>query len=148
MRRVNRLGGALGIGLGLFKNTHNLRLKLRKFHGKHVAARMEDEIHSHGQQVGVAAQGLAHAALDAIALVGFAHHFAHSEPDARRRRNLGAGYRLWREEPTHRSRLPFTARGVGAHKIGVLTQPCTSQCLASSRIRWRLHEEARGGTAS
>ena len=68
---------------GLFKNTHNLRLKFRKFEGQHVAAGMEDEIETDRQQIDVAAQSLAHAALDAIAFVGFAQNFAHCEADAR-----------------------------------------------------------------
>ena len=70
--------------LAMFQNTHNLRLKLRKFHGEHAAARMEDEIEAGGQQIDVAAQSLAHAALDAVALVSLAQHFAHGEADARR----------------------------------------------------------------
>ena len=53
------------------KDTYNLRLKFREFDGKHKAAGMEDQIKAPGQQVDMAAQGLAHAALDAIAFMGF-----------------------------------------------------------------------------
>ncbi len=44
---------------------------------------------SRRQQVDVAAQGLSHAALDAVALVGLAEHLAGGEPDAWARRGLG-----------------------------------------------------------
>ena len=71
------------LGLCLLKDTHNLRLKFREFHGEHGAARMEDQIAALGQQIHMAAQGLAHAALDAVALMRLAQHLAGGEPDAR-----------------------------------------------------------------
>ncbi len=70
---------------------------------------MEDEIGSIGKQVHVPAQGLAHAALDAIALVGFAKHFAGGQTHARpawfrvsAAWVAGCGF-TWsrREKPTH-----------------------------------------------
>ena len=72
---------------GLFKDTQNLSLKLREFHGEHDAAGVQDEIEARGQEIDVAAQRLAHAALDAVALVGLADHFAYSEADARSSRS-------------------------------------------------------------
>ena len=51
---------------------------------------MKDQVEALGQQVHVAAQDLAHAALDAVALVRLAQHFARSEPDARARLAWGA----------------------------------------------------------
>jgi hypothetical protein len=46
---------------------------------------MEDEVEANGKQIYVTAQNVAHAALDAIALVGLAEHLAGREPDARAR---------------------------------------------------------------
>jgi hypothetical protein len=66
------------------KNTHNLSFKFPKFDGENGAAWMEDEVAALGQQVDVAAQSLAHAALDAIALMGFAQDLAGSEANPRR----------------------------------------------------------------
>ena len=77
MRHARRLG------VGLLKDTHNLGLEFREFDGEHRAARMQDQIEAQGQQVHMAAQHLAHAALDAIALVRFAQHLAGGEPNAR-----------------------------------------------------------------
>ena len=77
MRHARRLGACL------LKNTHNLGLKFREFRGEHRAARMQDQVEALGQQVHVAAKHLAHAALDAVALVRLAQHLAGGEPDAR-----------------------------------------------------------------
>jgi hypothetical protein len=67
----------------LLKDTHNLRLKFLEIHGQHGSARMENEVAARGQQVQMPAQGLFHASLDAIAFMGFAHHLAGGEADAR-----------------------------------------------------------------
>jgi hypothetical protein len=75
----------------LLKDTHNLRLKFRKFDGEHDAARMEDEIEALRQQVDVAAQGLAHAALDAVALMRLAQHLARGEARRAGRPAMAAG---------------------------------------------------------
>ena len=72
------------LGLGLLKDTHNLALELRKFHRENSAARVQDEVEARGQKIDMAAQSLAHAALDAVALVSLAHDFAYGEADARR----------------------------------------------------------------
>jgi hypothetical protein len=94
---------ARGFSICLMKDTHNLRLKFREFDGEHEAAGMEDEIEALGEQVDMAAQGLAHPALDAISLVRFAHHFADGEPQARpnRQRRPGVSGLLRANEPTH-----------------------------------------------
>jgi hypothetical protein len=70
-------GLRLGLLLGLLKDTHNFALKLREFHREDGAARMQDEVEARGQKIDVAAQSLAHAPLDAVALMSFAHDFAH-----------------------------------------------------------------------
>jgi hypothetical protein len=69
-------------GFRLMKDTHNLGLKFRKIESEHVAAGMEDEIAIVGQQVHMAAQGLAHATLNEVAFMGVAEHFACSKADA------------------------------------------------------------------
>jgi hypothetical protein len=46
--------GACRLGLGLFKDTRNLALKLREVHGEHDAARVQDEIEARGQEIDVA----------------------------------------------------------------------------------------------
>src|ERR1700677_4144425 len=74
--------GARRLSLGLFKNTQNLALKLREFHREHSAARMQDEIEARGQKIDVAAESLAHASLDPVALVSLAQDFANGEADA------------------------------------------------------------------
>jgi hypothetical protein len=127
-RDLDRPPGRLGFGL--LKDTHNLGLKFRKIEREHRTAWMEDEVATLGKHRDVEAQSLAHSALDAIALMGFAHYFAGCEsyPRARRAR---IGLRLLRgEEPTHRGRLALAARAVGALIISVLLQAQASQRLA------------------
>jgi hypothetical protein len=102
----------------LLENTHNLGFEFREFHGQHHAARMKDQVAAGGQQIDVTADGLSHAALDAIALVRLAQHFSGSEAGARRARGIAAG-RLRREKPAHRGRLPFARCLIGALVIGV-----------------------------
>ena len=70
-------------GMCLMKNTHNLRLKFRKFEGQDDSAWVKDQIASLRQQVDVAAQSLSHAALDAIAFMGLAQNLAGGETHAR-----------------------------------------------------------------
>ena len=77
--------GARGFNGGLLKDTYNLGLKLRKFHGEHAAAGMKDEIGAGWQQVDMTAKRFSYATLNAVALVGFAEHFAHREADSRGR---------------------------------------------------------------
>jgi len=43
---------------------------------------MKDEVGAGRQQFNMTAKRFSHAALDAVALVGFAKHFAYSEPDS------------------------------------------------------------------
>ena len=138
-----RLGSARRLGPGLFKDTHNLRLKLHKFHSEHIAARMEDQIEALGQKVDVAAQSLAHAALDAVALVSLAQHFADGEADARRGRSAGARFagRLRRQKPAHGCGLPFAAIRVGAQIVGMFAQARSRQRLASGGLGIGVHEE-------
>ena len=65
------------------KNTHNLRLKFRKFQGEHNAPGMKDEVAALGKQIHMAAEGFFHAALDAVALVRLAQDLAGGETHAR-----------------------------------------------------------------
>ena len=67
----------------LSKDTHDLGFEFREFDGEHRPARMEDQVEAGGKQIHVTAQHFAHAALDAIALVGLAEHLAGGEPNAR-----------------------------------------------------------------
>lgn len=62
---------------------------------------MEDEIAAFGQQAGVTAKGLTHAALDAIAFMGLADDFAGGEANARAGKDLICLRLLRGEEPTH-----------------------------------------------
>ena len=132
--RPGRRDPARGFRSGLFKNTHNLRLKLRKFHGEHVAAGMEDEIEARWKQAGVAAQSLSHAALDAVTFVRLADYLADGEADARprRKRRIGTGRRLRGQKPAHGRGLPLTRSRVGALKVGVLAQTRSRQRLVLS----------------
>jgi hypothetical protein len=65
------------------KDAHNFCLKFGEFDGQHCAAGMENQIAALGKHLDVVAQDFAHAALDAVAFMGFADHFAHSKPNAR-----------------------------------------------------------------
>jgi hypothetical protein len=67
----------------LMKDTHNLGFKFRKFESEDDPAGMKDQIAALRQQVDVATQSLSHAALDAIAFMGFTQNLARSEADAR-----------------------------------------------------------------
>ena len=69
------------------------------------------------QQIHVTAQDLAHAALDAVALMRLAQHFTGSETDPRPGMQ---GPALRRQKPTHRSRLAFAACSISALIVGVL----------------------------
>jgi hypothetical protein len=108
------------------KDTHNLRFKFRKFDGEDGTARMEDEIAAQRQQVYVAAQGLAHAALDAVAFMGFTKDLAGGEADARGclagRGVVGGGWRLRGQKPGHGRGLPLAAGRIGALIVGVLLE--------------------------
>ena len=110
------------------KDTHDLGFKFREFDGEHSAAGMKDEIEAGGEQIDMAAQGLAHAALDAIALVGLAEHFACGEADAagRHARRSGCGS----QKPAHRSGLALAARRISALIVSVFAQTHARQRLA------------------
>ena len=114
------------------KDTHDLRLEFRKFDGEDGAARMKDEVASWRQKIEVTAQSFSHAALDTVALVSFADHFADGKPDARGGGVVcfGAGVlRAGSEEPTHRCGLAFAACGIDALIIRMLTEAYTCQRL-------------------
>jgi hypothetical protein len=74
--RVLSCRHARRLGICLSQDTFNLRLKFREFHGQYAAPGMEDQIAALRQQVHVAAQGLSHAALDAVAFMRLAQHLA------------------------------------------------------------------------
>jgi hypothetical protein len=124
----------LGLLLGLLKDTQNLPLKLREIHGEDDAARVKDEIEARRQKINVAAESLAHAALDAVALVGLADDLADSEADARGNRSSRAlkGLRgdLRGKEPAHGSGLALAAGSIGAQIVSVLAQARIRQSLA------------------
>jgi hypothetical protein len=69
-------------GICLLKNTYNLRFKFRKFEGEDRAAGMKDQVAALRQHVHVAAQSLSHAALDAVAFMGFTQNLTGGEADA------------------------------------------------------------------
>ena len=91
-----------------------------------------------GTEIDVAAKSLAHAALDAVALVGLAHDFTDGEADARLAwrapgfSGLLGGLR--REEPAHRSGLALAGGSVGAQIIGVLAQARAHQGFTRDRL--------------
>src|ERR1019366_5427378 len=78
----------------------------------------------------VAAQGLAHAALDAIALMGFTEHLACSEAYA----GTGFAWRLRCEKPAHRCGLPLASSGISALIVGVFAQACARDRLALNML--------------
>jgi hypothetical protein len=127
----------------LLKDTHNLGFKFREFHGQHTTARMKDQIEAGGKKIGVAAESLAHAPLDAVALVGLAHNFAHRESHTRWGQSIcrGAAGRLRRKEPAHGCGLPFAARSIGAEKVRVPAQARTGERLAPASFGKGTHEK-------
>src|SRR5262249_23415689 len=129
------------LSMCLFKDTHDLGFEFREFHGEHHAARMEDEIAASGKKIDVAAQDLAHAALDAVTIMSFAQHLAGSKPDAGRCRLTAIHLCLWCEEPAHGCGLTLTRRGVGALVVGVPAQTHTCDRLALSRLGMKAHRE-------
>jgi hypothetical protein len=125
---------------GLLKDTHNFALKLREFHRQDSAAWMQDEIEARWQKIDVSAQSLAHAALDAIALVSLTHDFADGKADAWRGRSkrafscLRGCLRRWRQKPAHRSGMTLASSSVSAQIVGVLAQAGVRQGLARGRL--------------
>ena len=115
------------------KDTHNLRFKFRKFEVEDRSAGMEDEIAAQRQQGDVAAQGLSHAALDAIAFMGFAQDLAGGEADARICWVVSASHLPRREEPAHGRGLTFAAGGIGALIVCVLLQARAGQGSGGGR---------------
>jgi len=83
---------------------------------------MKDQIAACGKQGGVTAQNFAHAALDAIAFMGFPHDF----PGCKSHPGAGGdsiGLLFPRcEEPAHGGGLALAARVIGALIISVLLQ--------------------------
>jgi len=69
------------------KNTHNLRLKFRKFKRQHKTARMQDQIETFGKQFYMTPQSLAHPPLDTVAFVRFAEDLSGSKAHTRARRH-------------------------------------------------------------
>jgi len=129
------LSGLLpGLLPGLLKDTHNLRLKFRKFKREHNAPWVQYQIESMGKHLHMPPQSLAHAPLDAVAFMRLAQHLARRNPDARSGRQCCPGIRssLSGQKPAHRCRLALAARGVGALIIGVLLQTRPGQCLPSA----------------
>ncbi len=125
------------LGFCLLKDTHNLRLKFRKFDGEHRAAGMQDQVEAAGQQVQMAAQGLAHAALDAVALMRLAQHLARGEPDARTR-DASARPAVAAPETSSSTRIaacgrPHT-RADSRHACADARPPSTGACLGSAGV--------------
>jgi len=130
MRRWGRSKSPGRFGSRLLKDTHNLGLKFRKIEREHRAARMEDKIATLREQRNVSPQGLAHATLDAIALMGLAHNFAGCESHTRGWDDPVGLLFPWGKEPAHGGRLTLAACRVGALIISVLLQAQASQRLA------------------
>jgi len=100
--RRRGLNQSLGrIGFSLLKDTHNLGFKFRKIESEHRTAWMEDQVVTLRKQRGVAAQGLSHATLYAIALMGLTHYFAGCKSHPRTRYARIELRVPWREEPAH-----------------------------------------------
>jgi hypothetical protein len=108
---------------------------LREFDGEHCATRVKDDVKTWRKQIDVAAQSFAHAALDAIALSGFAQHFANGEADARRcespRLTCHIG-NLRSQKPAPGRGLPLAGSRIGALIVGVLAQTRSRQRSALS----------------
>ena len=136
--------------LRLSKNTQKLALKFRVFDGENGAAGVEDEIESSGKELSALAQQIAHAAFDAIALVGGADDFTDGESDA----GCGDRVRLWSEKPACGCGLEFARDLVGGLIIGMTAKTKSGErCSAWSGLRhgnwrneskpsvrlWRLH---------
>jgi hypothetical protein len=124
--------GACRLDPGLFKDTYNLGFKLHKLHEHDVAPWMEDEIETFRQEIDVPTESLTHAALDAVALMGFAKHLADGEADARSalRRGTCAISDLRRQKPAHVGRLTLSAGCVCTKEVGMLAQTRARQRLA------------------
>jgi len=94
---------------------------------------MKYEIAAQGEQVRMAAEGLAHAALDAVALMRFAEDLAGSEAYAGcgggRERTGGRFERLRGQKPAHGSRLAFASGRIGSLVVGMLAQAEASEGL-------------------
>jgi hypothetical protein len=118
----------------LVKDTHNLRLKFRKFYGENETAGMKDQIASLGQQINVAPQCFSHATLDPIALVSFANYFAGRKTNARRGSVMRIIYLSWSQKPAHRRGLPLAPGRIGPLIVGVLLQAQTCQRLRAGLI--------------
>jgi hypothetical protein len=119
----------------------------------HGPAWMEDQIAALRKQIHMAAQGLAHAALDAVAVVSPAQHLAGGEPDARARREGDQAFSgLLRQKPAHGARLALAAGSIGALIVGVLAEARICEANGTSWQALKLigrdvHEIAEGVTA-
>ena len=126
-------------GICLVKDTHDLGFKFREIEAEDGAAGMEDEIAAGGQQVRVAAQDLAQAALDAVAVMGLAQDLAGGQADTRRGGKMDRGQRarggLRGQEPAHGSGLALAGGGVGALIVGMPGQTQAGKGLRSRRRR-------------
>jgi len=81
---------------------------------------MEYEIEAGGEQIHMAAQCLAHAALDAVALMCLADYFAYRKPNAR----AVDLHCLRSQKPTHRCGLVLAPGSIGSLIVGVFAQTC------------------------
>jgi len=137
----------VGVSLRLMKDTQNLRVKFREFNGHDETAGMKDEIKALRKQFDMATEAFAHAALDAVAFMGFADYLADGKSDTRagRQRSACIGGCLPRHEPAHGRRLPFAAAGVGALIVGVLFQTRLGQRLKRCSNRTLNRGSATGG---
>jgi len=95
----------------------------------YAAAGMEDDVHGSAEGAEVFADGLAHAALDAVAIDGPAHDFAYGESHARacglcatQRCTVGTELRTKSEEVRHLLRELLAAGLVDALIIGVFAE--------------------------
>jgi hypothetical protein len=90
---------------------------------------MKNEIAALGHQLQMAAQGLSHAALDAVALMGLAEHLAGCEADTWSLKRFAHGRQARGQEPAHRCGLALAGGRIGALIVGVLTKAHTRERL-------------------
>ena len=91
--------------------------------GEDGAARVEDDVDGAVvEEREVGADGLAHAALDAVAVDGFAEGFGDGEADSGAQREAGV-VRAEGDEEAHLTGELFAAGGVHALVVGVFAEP-------------------------
>ena len=134
-----------GFGAGLHKDTHDLGLQFRKIEHKYGTAGMKNQIRCRREEIQMAAKRLAHASLDAIALVGLAQDLAYGEPEPWRMWSCAG---LGSEKPTHGCGLVLARASVSALEISMVAQAKRHQrLLLCGMLRRGLHGKTAGNPA-